>query len=860
MYYSQVLRRDNLWIVAVVGLMAIVFGFMTQVPKALAVNTINTAQYLDNDNNGTVDRIRWTMDENVTVCTYEAGDWTVNTAGTINAAITGLSCAGNDAILDILITATASTTGGATDPIISYANQGVAGSVTLASGAMTAKANSTATDGARPRVLTSTYQDNGANGSVDRLVLTFTEAVNDNGAALTQVVLAANNLTAYTGNPTAVAGTGTATLTYTTAATTNLTGVSGATQPTFAYTAGGTAGNRIRDTSAATNELSNITATALTDAAIPVVLTRTYTDNGADGSVDRLVLTFSESVTYNGNDLTQFALVAQGLTGYVGTPTAVSGTSTATLTLTTPATTNLTGVLTGGTQPTVAYTQSGTAGNRVRDAASNDLASFTAATVSDNAAPIIVTRVPATSAGGILVDANVVVTFSESMTTAATEAATTVSGGVGTLVYTWATSDTVMTVNPPNNYARATSYTVTIAATAASSVAGDPDLTAATWNFSTVAASTSSSGGGGGGGAPVAVTTLTLSAPNDGQTLTAGTATNVTWSSSGTGISAIRVSLSSDEGFTFPTILSQSEINDGSFSWTPATTLTNGNKYRIKVEGMTSAGTVAISDISDTNFSVAGGTAPAVVVAPPPPQTTQTTQTTVIMQGPPAPTRIDNPVATPGLTVSGALTLSNGDRVMARGSNVVYLYTADGKRHAFFNETQYKTWYPNFDGVKVIPQEQLQSIALGKNMRIHAGTWLIKIQSDPKVYAVEPGGLLRWVPSEATAVALYGTDWARHVIDIDVSRFTDYYIGSPLAAKTYPNGSLISDDTGTYYIQNGLRRKFLSPDVFAGMNYQNSFVVPVTDITTLPGVTHSAGAIATTGPSYGMEGLELTPP
>ena len=137
------------------SLLVIALSFvLVSVPRsAFAANTISTKSFLDLDGNGTVERIRWVMDENVTACAYESGDWTVNTPGSIGvSAIVGLSCTGTDHNLDIAVNASAVTTGGPTAPVISYANAGTAGSVMLTSGAMTAKSSQSITDGAAPVV------------------------------------------------------------------------------------------------------------------------------------------------------------------------------------------------------------------------------------------------------------------------------------------------------------------------------------------------------------------------------------------------------------------------------------------------------------------------------------------------------------------------------------------------------------------------------------------------------------------------------------------------------------------------------------------------------------------------------------
>ncbi len=189
---------------------------------------------------------------------------------------------------------------------IIYAQQGAdagteytdAGDVQLVAIATGDAGTNTEVDAALPIVLTKVYQDNGANGSVDRAVLTLSELVNFTEAnLLSDFTFVAQGLTGFTGNPSAIAGTGTATLTFTVAATTNLTGVSGGTQPTIAFTDDGA--NHLAD--AAANALATFGAASLTDAAVPVIVSAGTLDVGTDGTtyngiVDHLKLTFSEGI------------------------------------------------------------------------------------------------------------------------------------------------------------------------------------------------------------------------------------------------------------------------------------------------------------------------------------------------------------------------------------------------------------------------------------------------------------------------------------------------------------------------------------------------------------------------------------
>ena len=100
-----------------------------------------------------------------------------------------------------------------------------------------------------------------------------------------------------------------------------------------------------------------------------------------------------------------------------------------------------------------------------------------------------------------------------------------------------------------------------------------------------------------------------------------------------------------------------------------------------------------------------------------------------------------------------------GDRIKTAASSAVYWYL-DGKRNVFSDLTTYGSWFPDFTGIVTVPADQLSDIELGHVVPVRAGTYLVKIQSDPKTYAVEPYGVLRWIPTEAQAIALYGSAWS----------------------------------------------------------------------------------------------------
>ena len=114
--------------------------------------------------------------------------------------------------------------------------------------------------------------------------------------------------------------------------------------------------------------------------------------------------------------------------------------------------------------------------------------------------------------------------------------------------------------------------------------------------------------------------------------------------------------------------------------------------------------------------------------------------------------------------------IAPGSLIQAEGSTAVYYLASDNKRYVFPNEKTYNTWYADFSEVQVITLEQLQTYMIGGNVTYRPGTRLVKITTDPKTYAVEPGGVLRWITSESVwcchlpSLRLLSTTSQRHSI------------------------------------------------------------------------------------------------
>jgi len=229
--------------------------------------------------------------------------------------------------------------------------------------------------------------------------------------------------------------------------------------------------------------------------------------------------------------------------------------------------------------------------------------------------------------------------------------------------------------------------------------------------------------------------------------------------------------------------------------------------------------------------------APSAPAPAAPPAATPTTPTAdLILQDP-----------TPAASLPGGVAI--GTLVKRADMSAVYFIDQDNRRHAFPNEKVYHSYYPDFSGIDIISSATLAFIPLGSNVTMRPGTYLVKIQSDPKVYAVEPYGVLRWVSTEQIAISLYGSGWNSRIADVDPTFFTNYQVGSAITSNIHPTGSAFSyqGDSNVYYVDNGQKR-YISASVYSSNKFQDKFIVrDVNPAITYPGGTDLA--------SQGMEAI-----
>ncbi len=149
-----------------------------------------------------------------------------------------------------------------------------------------------------------------------------------------------------------------------------------------------------------------------------------------------------------------------------------------------------------------------------------------------------------------------------------------------------------------------------------------------------------------------------------------------------------------------------------------------------------------------------------------------------------------------------AATPSAGDLVKSASLPDVYYVGADGNRYVFPNEKTYFSWYSTFD-VTTLTDAELAALPVG-GAATYRPSQLVKLTTDPKVYAVAKGGVLRWVTTETLATELYGADWATLVHDLPDAFFATYSLGDDIATTADYQPTAERDAAPTISVDKGL--------------------------------------------------------
>jgi len=135
------------------------------------------------------------------------------------------------------------------------------------------------------------------------------------------------------------------------------------------------------------------------------------------------------------------------------------------------------------------------------------------------------------------------------------------------------------------------------------------------------------------------------------------------------------------------------------------------------------------------------------------------------------------------VTTNAKNTVSAGTVIKGTGNSTLYYVAEDGKRYVFPNANTYFSWFDDFSQVEEVALDTLYEIPLGGNVTYKPGALLVKIQTDPKVYAVGANGKLKWLKTEDVAKVLYGDSWNKLVDDVPDSFFTNYEVEAAIESE-----------------------------------------------------------------------------
>ncbi|MFZ4717947.1 MAG: hypothetical protein ACOYMR_00895 [Ilumatobacteraceae bacterium] len=352
---------------------------------------VQTVDMRDVDGNGKVDRVVVTFDQALNPA-YSAGvaPWTlanVPSGGTLSS----VAVSGSTATLTIAEGLGAASTAVGAFTVALAADAGGIRDVANHTASFTARAPA---DAAAPAVVSIVQQDVNANGRIDRVTATFSEALAVYGAGTTPWTLA--NVPSGGSLASVTVTSPTVTLALTEGAAAIDTAVGSFTVSLAANAAG------IRD--AAGNRATFTRAPS--DGAAPIRRTQEMFDDDRDGRVDRVRVTFSETLAPFTGSASVFSLAAAPSGATVGS-VVVSGAATDVMLVEGTGTPN---TAVGSFTVTLAASPSG-----VRDAAGNQ-STFTAVAPTDRAAPALRTLTLLDSSGNGRVD-RVTALFSERLTT-----------------------------------------------------------------------------------------------------------------------------------------------------------------------------------------------------------------------------------------------------------------------------------------------------------------------------------------------------------------------------------------------------------------------------------------------------------
>lgn len=194
-------------------------------------------------------------------------------------------------------------------------------------------------------------------------------------------------------------------------------------------------------------------------------------------------------------------------------------------------------------------------------------------------------------------------------------------------------------------------------------------------------------------------------------------------------------------------------------------------------------------------------------------------------------------------TQHGPVTLKDekvaaGDLVTSPDLGTVYYVNQDLERIVFPDEQTFLSWYENFDEVKFVSREKLESLSLsGRNATIRAGTLLVTIQSSPQVWLISHPDGLHWLSGgEEQVVSYFGEQWQDRLVDLPEYYIANYQQSVDLEdTRTYPSGMFVhAKSNDAYYLVTPEGQRQVTKEGIAANRLQMRFVLEIDEPLELP--------------------------
>jgi len=147
---------------------------------------------------------------------------------------------------------------------------------------------------------------------------------------------------------------------------------------------------------------------------------------------------------------------------------------------------------------------------------------------------------------------------------------------------------------------------------------------------------------------------------------------------------------------------------------------------------------------------------------------------------------------------------TKSDSLIKGTGSVIYYYASDGFRYVFPDDKTFGSWFSDFKNVITVSDSELANIPLKGNVTYRPGVRMIKVKTNPKVYAVDKGGKLRWIENEEIAKKLYGDDWNKKIDDVSDVFFMNYIEGDSIKNTNDYNPAAVVEEVKTINKEKGI--------------------------------------------------------